>query len=45
MQVVIAVVTMETIGHPVMVDLEFGLDCDMGLTGIVTNPLIRTKRE
>jgi hypothetical protein len=30
MQVVIAVVTMETFGHPVMVDLGVWADCDTG---------------
>jgi hypothetical protein len=43
--VVIAVVAVQAFGHPVRVVGRFELDCDPALSPIVTNPLIRTKRE
>src|ERR1019366_2901839 len=45
MQVMVAVIATQPLGHPVRVRAEFQFDCDPALSRMVTNPLIGTKRE
>lgn len=43
--IVVAVKAMQALGHPARVRAGCRFDCDPALSRIVTNPLIRTKRE
>jgi hypothetical protein len=45
MQIMVAVITMQALGHPIRVDMGTLVWRDLGLSLIVMNPLIRKNRE